>query len=90
MGAQLARRIAGEIETVRKHKPELLGEIELYGSGDEIRRIAPADVHAEPLNLKDREVILVDDVIYTGRTVKSALNIIFRRGWPCALCVWPC
>ena len=80
-GAQLARRIAGEIESVRKHKPEL-GEIELYGSGDEIRRIAPTDVDAEPLNLKDREVILVDDVIYTGRTVKTALSIIFRSARP--------
>ena len=80
-GAQLARRIAGEIDSVRKHKPEL-GEIELYGSGDEIRRIAPMDVDAEPLNLKDREVILVDDVIYTGRTVKTALSIIFRSARP--------
>jgi pyrimidine operon attenuation protein / uracil phosphoribosyltransferase len=34
------------------------------------------------LNLKDREVILVDDVIFTGRTVKSALSIIFRSGRP--------
>ncbi len=45
-------------------------------------RIAPADPDAGPLNLKDREVILVDDVIYTGRTVKSALSIIFRSGRP--------
>ena len=30
----------------------------------------------------DREVILVDDVIHTGRTVKSALSIIFRSGRP--------
>jgi pyrimidine operon attenuation protein / uracil phosphoribosyltransferase len=34
------------------------------------------------LNLKDREVILVDDVIFTGRTVKSALSILFRSGRP--------
>ncbi|HME62207.1 MAG TPA: phosphoribosyltransferase family protein, partial [Candidatus Binatia bacterium] len=32
--------------------------------------------------LKDREVILVDDVIFTGRTVKSALSIIFRSARP--------
>ena len=47
-----------------------------------MRRIAPGDPDAGPLNLKDREVILVDDVIYTGRTVKSALSIIFRSGRP--------
>jgi pyrimidine operon attenuation protein/uracil phosphoribosyltransferase len=84
VGAQLARRIAGHIEAARRQKPEL-GEIELYGSGDEIRRIAAGDGNSEPLNLKDREVILVDDVIYTGRTVKTALSIIFRSGRPRAV-----
>jgi pyrimidine operon attenuation protein/uracil phosphoribosyltransferase len=34
------------------------------------------------MNLRDRTIILVDDVIYTGRTVKSALTIIFRSGRP--------
>lgn len=78
-GSRLAQRIAGEIAARRKRKPEL-GEIEIYGSGDELRRVSPAD--AGPLNLKDREVILVDDVIFSGRTIKSALSIIFRSGRP--------
>ena len=81
VGSRLAQRIAGEIEAQHKRKPEL-GEIEIYGSGDELKRIAPADPDAGPLSLKDREVILVDDVIFTGRTVKSALSIIFRSGRP--------
>jgi pyrimidine operon attenuation protein/uracil phosphoribosyltransferase len=81
VGSQLAQRIAAEIETQRKRKIEL-GEIEIYGSGDEIKRLAPADPDSAPLSLKDREVILVDDVIHTGRTVKSALSIIFRSGRP--------
>ena len=81
VGSQLAQRIAAEIEQRRQRKVEL-GEIELYGAGEELRRLAPADADAAPLNLKDREVILVDDVIHTGRTVKSALSIIFRSGRP--------
>jgi pyrimidine operon attenuation protein/uracil phosphoribosyltransferase len=32
--------------------------------------------------LKDRAIILVDDVIYTGRTVRNALSIIFKAGRP--------
>jgi aspartate carbamoyltransferase catalytic subunit len=80
-GAQLAQRIAAELERQLKRKVAL-GEIELYGSGDELRRVGPADSEAEPFRLKDREVILVDDVIHTGRTVKSALSIIFRSGRP--------
>ena len=43
---------------------------------------APSDPDLGPPSLKDREVVLVDDVIFTGRTVKSALSIIFRSGRP--------
>jgi aspartate carbamoyltransferase catalytic subunit len=83
-GSHLAQRIAAELETQRKRRPEV-GEIEIFASGDEIRRISPSDPDATPLSLKDREIILVDDVIYTGRTVKSALSIIFRCGRPQAV-----
>ena len=80
-GSQLAQRLAKEIAKQANHNPEV-GEIEIYGSGDELKRLSPDDPEAGPLNLKDREVILVDDVIFTGRTVKSALSIIFRSARP--------
>ncbi len=35
-----------------------------------------------PQNLEDRTVILVDDVLYSGRTVRAALNEIFDYGRP--------
>ena len=81
VGAQLAQRLAQEVEKRCQRRLEL-GEIEIFGAGEELRRVSPADPDAGPLNLKDREVILVDDVLYTGRTVKSALSIIFRSGRP--------
>ena len=80
-GSYLAQRIAAEIEKQQNRTPEI-GEIEIYGSGDEIRRLSAADPDAAPLSLKEREIILVDDVIYTGRTARSALSIIFRSGRP--------
>jgi pyrimidine operon attenuation protein/uracil phosphoribosyltransferase len=80
-GSFLAQRIAAELEEKQKRKPEV-GEIEIYGSAEEIRRLAPPDPDAPPMILKDRSIILVDDVIYTGRTVNSALSIIFRSGRP--------
>ena len=80
-GSYLAQRIAAELAAAQKRKIEI-GEIEIYGAGDEIRRLPPADPEAGPLNLKDREIVLVDDVIYTGRTVKNALDIIFRSARP--------
>jgi pyrimidine operon attenuation protein/uracil phosphoribosyltransferase len=83
-GSLLAQRIAAELELQQKRKPEV-GEIEIYGSGDDLRRLSPAGSEAEPMNLKDRTIILVDDVIYTGRTVKGALTIIFRSGRPASV-----
>ncbi|HKY07326.1 MAG TPA: phosphoribosyltransferase family protein, partial [Candidatus Binatia bacterium] len=66
----------------QSHRKPEVGEIEIYGSGDDLRRISPDDGDGAALNLKDREIILVDDVIFTGRTVKSALSIIFRSARP--------
>ncbi len=40
-----------------------------------------------PVNLEDRHVILVDDVLHTGRTVRAALNEIFDYGRPASVCL---
>ncbi|MGH7928132.1 MAG: bifunctional pyr operon transcriptional regulator/uracil phosphoribosyltransferase PyrR, partial [Candidatus Binatia bacterium] len=80
-GSVLARRIAAELEKRNRRKYEV-GEIDIYGTDEEIGRISPADPDAGALNFRDREIVLVDDVIYTGRTIKDALSIIFRSGRP--------
>jgi aspartate carbamoyltransferase catalytic subunit len=80
-GSVLARRVAGELEAQNRRKYEI-GEIDIYGIDDEIRRISPAGADAGRLNLRDREIVLLDDVLYTGRTIKDALSIIFRSGRP--------
>lgn len=38
-----------------------------------------------PFNLNDRHVILVDDVLYTGRTARAAINEIFDWGRPASV-----
>ncbi|MHB8453458.1 MAG: bifunctional pyr operon transcriptional regulator/uracil phosphoribosyltransferase PyrR [Acidiferrobacterales bacterium] len=40
-----------------------------------------------PVNLEDRNIILVDDVLHTGRTVRAALNEIFDYGRPASVCL---
>lgn len=35
-----------------------------------------------PLNIEGRDIILIDDVFYTGRTIRAALNEIFDYGRP--------
>ena len=80
-GSLIAQRIAAQLEQLQKRKFEV-GEVEVYGAGDELRRIFPADPELGPIQLRDRSIVLVDDVIHTGRTVKNALSTIFRSGRP--------
>ncbi len=38
-----------------------------------------------PFSVRDKRVILVDDVLYTGRTVRAALDAIIDLGRPCVI-----
>jgi len=38
-----------------------------------------------PYDLNDRHIILVDDVLYTGRTIRAALNELFDYGRPASV-----
>ncbi|MFQ5853078.1 MAG: aspartate carbamoyltransferase [Candidatus Binatia bacterium] len=81
-GIFIAERIAAELGKQQGREVEV-AEIEIYGARqDGIRRPFHLDPDRSPLNIKDRPVILVDDVLHTGRTVKSALSIIFKSGRP--------
>lgn len=42
-------------------------------------QVVPSDL---PLDVEGRHVLLVDDVLYTGRTVRAAMNEIFDYGRP--------
>lgn len=43
---------------------------------------APVSVQKVDYDIKDKSVILVDDVLYTGRTVRAALDAIVEQGRP--------
>ena len=80
-GSYLAKRIADELEKKCQRNIEV-GEIEIYGAGDDLRKLSPLAGESSPPSVKERAVILVDDVIHTGMTVKNALSIIFKSGRP--------
>ncbi|MGQ0656545.1 MAG: bifunctional pyr operon transcriptional regulator/uracil phosphoribosyltransferase PyrR [Chromatiales bacterium] len=44
--------------------------------------VEPSDL---PFDVEDRHVVLVDDILYTGRTVRAALNEIFDYGRPASV-----
>mgnify|MGYP005849770501 FL=1 len=38
-----------------------------------------------PFDVEGREILLIDDVLYTGRTVRAAMNLLFDYGRPAAI-----
>ncbi|MCZ6526616.1 MAG: bifunctional pyr operon transcriptional regulator/uracil phosphoribosyltransferase PyrR [Gammaproteobacteria bacterium] len=44
--------------------------------------VAPSNL---PIHVEDRHIILVDDVLFTGRTIRAAMNEIFDYGRPASI-----
>ncbi len=82
-GETLAERLATEIEKIEGIRPQM-GSLDIsFYRDDVIRRIQPV-LHATniPFDLDGARIVLVDDVLYTGRTVRSALNALMDYGRP--------
>ena len=65
--------------------PEPLGKLNIAFYRDDYSRIGlhPRVIPSSlPFQVEDREIILVDDVLHTGRTIRAALNEIFDFGRP--------
>ncbi len=83
-GAHLATRLHQLVcDLLETEVP--LGDIDIAFYRDDIskRAVDPA-VHASNLSfrLEDYTVVLVDDVLYTGRTVRAAIEALFAYGRP--------
>ena len=67
---------------------EPLGTLDISFYRDDFTRIG---MHPEvkpsklPMTVEDRHIILVDDVLHTGRTIRAALNEIFDYGRPASV-----
>ena len=67
-----------------------LGELNIAFYRDDFSRIgmhprvSPSKL---PFDVEDRHIILVDDVLYTGRTIRAAMNEIFDYGRPTSICL---
>lgn len=65
-----------------------LGSLDISFYRDDFTRIGmnpqvrPSDL---PFDIDDRNIILVDDVLHTGRTIRAALNELFDYGRPAAI-----
>lgn len=83
-GAVLARRIAAQLsQACGQEVPVGILDITLYR--DDVHAIADQPEVKEtdlPFNIDNIPVVLVDDVLFTGRTVRSAMNALIDYGRP--------
>ncbi|MCI6738355.1 MAG: bifunctional pyr operon transcriptional regulator/uracil phosphoribosyltransferase PyrR [Intestinibacter sp.] len=86
-GIPIANRIANRIEKI-EGKKVVTGEMDITSYRDDLKKIQ-LDPVINGTNIKfdinEKTVVLVDDVLYTGRTVRSALNALMDIGRPKAI-----
>jgi pyrimidine operon attenuation protein/uracil phosphoribosyltransferase len=89
-GVPLAYRLR-ELVAERSGETLALGQLDITFHRDDVHvRAGRAPRHAQPLvrdtkldfELEGRTVILVDDVLYTGRTIRAAIDALFEFGRP--------
>jgi len=86
-GVPIGERIAKEIEQM-EGLPVPFGIIDITLYRDDLTTIAPQPVVKPtklPEPIDDKIVVLVDDVLYTGRTVRAALDALIDFGRPKAV-----
>ncbi len=83
-GVQLADRLAAEISAVEGVEiPRGALDITLYR--DDLQAVGPRPVVGRttlPLDLDGRRVVIVDDVLFTGRTIRAAMDELTDFGRP--------
>ena len=80
-GAQLAERIAAKIEEV-EGQPIPVGYVDITRFRDDRETRAEGDNTSIQFALTGKKLVLVDDVIFTGRSVRAAIDAIMERGRP--------
>jgi pyrimidine operon attenuation protein/uracil phosphoribosyltransferase len=85
-GVPIARRLAASIADISGHEVST-GALDITLYRDDLMRHA---VGAQPLvrkteipfSIDDKRILLVDDVLYTGRTIRAALDALIEFGRP--------
>lgn len=83
-GVPIAERLANEIEKIEGIRvPVGILDITLYR--DDLSTLSYQPIVHEtqiPVNINNKNLVLIDDVLYTGRTVRAALDAIIDIGRP--------
>lgn len=83
-GAELANRIAQNIKSIEGTDIPC-GDIDISFYRDDLTKVGDSPVVSEAgldFSVVGKKVILVDDVLYTGRTARAAIEAVFSMGRP--------
>ncbi len=83
-GAYLAQRLAKNISKVEQDGVRV-GQLDINLYRDDLSTVAERPVVQRtdiPFSIADRNLVIVDDVLYTGRTIRAALDALFEKGRP--------
>lgn len=83
-GVPLAERLADLIEKIEKRKPPV-GSLDITLYRDDLSSLSYQPIVRStelPLDITGKIIVLVDDVLYTGRTIRAALDAVIDMGRP--------
>ncbi len=83
-GVPLAERLSKIIQRIEK-KPVLVGTLDITLYRDDLSTLDSKPVVQKTeleIPITGKSVVLVDDVLYTGRTTRAAMDALFRSGRP--------
>lgn len=89
-GIYLSDRIVEELKTITGDKKIQYGKLDITFYRDDVRKsLHVANATDIPFSIENKHVVIIDDVLWTGRTIRSALDALldFGRASTVELCV---
>ncbi len=86
-GVWIAQELAAALGRIENGRSVPVGSVDvsLYRDDVGLRPLVPGSVTTIPVHLGGKTVVLVDDVLFTGRTVRAALDALGDHGRPRAV-----
>ncbi|PKQ21370.1 MAG: bifunctional pyr operon transcriptional regulator/uracil phosphoribosyltransferase PyrR [Actinobacteria bacterium HGW-Actinobacteria-6] len=85
-GSVVAERLADRIHEIEDAEVPV-GMLDISFYRDDLATRMNPEVHRSdiPFDVEGKDVVLVDDVLYTGRTIRAALDALMDYGRPCSV-----